>query len=238
MSNPLGSSTSTSTFAGAQAESARVTAFLQKVYGWMCVGLAITAVVALFVASSPVLIQGLLANRLLFWAVLLAPIGFVWYLQARVDSLSPSTAALLFATYAALNGITFSVILLVYTGASIASTFLTASAMFGGLALYGTITRRSLAGIGQFAMMGLIGVIVASVVGIFWQNDMFQFILSVCGVVVFTALTAYRAQQMRAMALALPEGQVGAYAVVGALGLYLAFINLFLFLLRLFGRRR
>jgi hypothetical protein len=238
MSNPLGSTTSPSTFAGAQAEAARVTSFLQRVYGWMFVGLAITAVVALFVASSPALIQGLLRNQLLFWVVLLAPIGFVWYLQAKVDTLAPNTAALLFATYAALNGITFSVILLVYTGASIASTFLTASAMFGALALYGTITKRNLAGVGQFAVMGLIGVLVASVVGIFWQNDMFQFILSVCGVVVFTALTAYRAQQLRGMALALPEGQVGAYAVVGALGLYLAFVNLFLFLLRLFGRRR
>ena len=118
--------------------------------------------------------------------VLLAPIGFVWYISAKVDSLSPTTAATLFSVYAGLNGITFAFVLLAYTGASIASAFLTTSAMFGALALYGTITKRSLAGVGQFAFMGLIGVVIASIVGIFWQNDMFQFILSVCGVVVFT----------------------------------------------------
>ena len=170
--------------------------------------------------------------------VLLAPIGFVWYISAKVDSLSPTTAATLFSVYAGLNGITFAFVLLAYTGASIASTFLTTSAMFGALALYGSITKRNLAGVGQFAFMGLIGVVIASIVGIFWQNDMFQFILSVCGVVVFTALTAWDAQKLKAMALALPDGRLGSYAIVGALSLYLDFINLFLFLLRLFGRRR
>ena len=235
MSNPMGA---TAGFAAQRAQAERVTAFLLRVYGWMCAGLAITAAVAFFVASSPALVGALVRNQLLFWAVLLAPIGFVWYLRARVDDLAPNTAAALFVTYAALNGVTFSIILLAYTGASIASTFLTTSAAFGGLALYGTVTRRNLDGVGQFAMMGLLGVLVASIVGIFWQNDMFQFVLSVCGVIVFTALTAYRAQQMREMALALPEDRIGAHAIVGALGLYLAFINLFLFLLRLFGRRR
>ncbi len=235
MSNPMGR---TQTLAGDQAQAAKITAFLQKVYGWMFVGLAITAVVAFAVASSPAMVQTLASNRLLFWAVLLAPLGFVWYLGAKVDTMAPSTAALVFAIYSALNGVTLSFVLLAYTGASIASTFLTASAMFGALALFGTITHKSLAGVGQFAFMGLIGVVIASIIGIFWQNDMFQFILSVCGVVVFTALTAYDAQRLKAMALALPEGKTGSYAVVGALSLYLDFINLFLFLLRLFGRRR
>ena len=132
----------------------------------------------------------------------------------------------------------FAFILLAYTGQSIANVFFVTAGMFGGLALYGTVTKRDLSGVGQFAMMGLIGVVIASIVGIFWQNDMLQFVLSVCGVVVFTALTAYDANRLRAMALALPEGQTGSYAVVGALSLYLDFINLFLFLLRLFGRRR
>jgi hypothetical protein len=204
----------------------------------MFVGLGVTAVVAYAVATSPAVVQTLAANRLLFWVVLLAPIGCVWYLGARVDRLAPNTAALLFTVYAALNGVAFSFVLLAYTGASIAGTFLTASAMFGALALYGTITRRSLAGLGQFAVMGLVGVVIASIVGIFWQNDMFQFVLSVCGVIVFTALTAWDAQRLKAMALALPDGRTGSYAVVGALSLYLDFINLFLFLLRLFGRRR
>ena len=236
MSNPFGSPSQT--MSGAAAESARVASFLRKVYGWMFVGLGITALTALFVASSPALLGMLQQNRLLFWMVLLAPIGFVIFLSAKVDTMTPSTAAIVFSVYAAVNGISLAFIFLAYTGASIASTFLTTSATFGALALYGTITKRDLTGVGQFAMMGLFGVIIASIVGIFWQNDMFQFVLSVCGVLVFTALTAYRAQQLRAMALALPEGKVGAYAVVGALGLYLAFINLFLMLLRLFGRRR
>jgi FtsH-binding integral membrane protein len=236
---PMSSPISTAqTAAAEQAQAVRVSAFLKTVYGWMFVGLAITAVVAWAVAGSPALVQALRGNRLLFWAVLLAPLGFVWYLSARVATLSPGTAATLFAVYAGLNGITFSFILLAYTGTSIANTFFTTSAMFGALALYGTITRRSLSGIGQFAFMGLIGVLIASIIGIFWQNDMFQFVLSVCGVVVFAGLTMWDAQKLRAMALALPEGQVGSYAVVGALSLYLDFINLFLFLLRLFGRRR
>jgi len=140
--------------------------------------------------------------------------------------------------YSALMGAMLSFVFIAYTGGSVASTFLTASAMFGALALYGTITKRSLAGVGQFAFMGLIGVVIASIVGIFWQNDMFQFVLSICGVVVFTGLTAWDAQKLKGMALALPEGQTGSYAIVGALSLYLDFINLFLFLLRLFGRRR
>ena len=235
MSSPISTAQAA---AAEQAESVRISAFLQKVYGWMFVGLAITAVVAWAVAGSPTVVQALRGNRLLFWAVLLTPIGFVWYLSARVATLSPGTAATLFAVYAGLNGVTFSFILLAYTGASIANTFLTTSAMFGALALYGTITRRSLSGIGQFAFMGLIGIVIASIIGILWQNDMFQFVLSVCGVVVFAGLTMWDAQKLKAMALALPEGQAGSYAVVGALSLYLDFINLFLFLLRLFGRRR
>jgi len=235
MSSPVGT---TQGYAADQAQAVRISAFLQKVYGWMFIGLAITAVVAWAVAESPAVIQTLRGNRLLLWAVLLAPLGFVWYLSARVAALSPSTAATLFAVYAGLNGVTFSFILLTYSGTSIANTFLTTSAMFGALALYGTITKRSLSGIGQFAFMGLIGVVIASIVGLFWQNDMFQFVLSMCGVVVFTALTMWDAQKLKAMALALPEGQTGSYAVVGALSLYLDFINLFLFLLRLFGRRR
>lgn len=235
MTAPLGAP---QTLATSQAEAVRIGSFLQKVYGWMFVGLGITAIVAYAVASTPALVQTLAANRLLFWVVLLAPIGFVWYISAKVDSLSPSTAATLFAVYAGLNGITFAFVLLAYTGASIASTFLTTSAMFGALALYGSVTKRNLAGVGQFAVMGLIGVVIASIVGIFWQNSMFQFILSVCGVVVFTALTAWDAQKLKAMALALPDGKLGSYAIVGALSLYLDFINLFLFMLRLFGRRQ
>ena len=224
-----------STRAGA---SERVAAFLRAVYGWMFVGLAVTAAVAWYVASSPAILSAIAGNRVLFWVVLLAPLGLVLWLSAKVATLAPGTAAALFLVYSGLTGIMFAFILLAYTGQSIANVFFVTAGMFGGLALYGTVTKRDLSGVGQFAMMGLIGVVIASIVGIFWQNDMLQFVLSVCGVVVFTALTAYDASRLRAMALALPEGKTGSYAVVGALSLYLDFINLFLFLLRLFGRRR
>lgn len=223
---------------GVAHDEARVAAFLRNVYGWMCVGLAITAGTAWFVANTPGLAQTIATNRLAFWGLLIAQFGIVIYLSARVQKLAPATAALLFVVYSALTGAFLSFVLLLFTTQSITSTFLVTGGMFGALALYGTVTRRDLSGLGQFAGMGLIGVVIASLVGVFWQNDMFQFVLSVCGVVVFTALTAWDAKRLKAMALALPEGQTGSYAVVGALRLYLDFINLFLFLLRLFGRRR
>jgi FtsH-binding integral membrane protein len=162
----------------------------------------------------------------------------VFYLSRQVEKLAPATASGLFLLYAALNGITLSFVLLMYTGQSVASTFLVCAVMFGALAAYGTTAQRSLAGLGQFAFMGLIGLLVAMVVGVFWHNDALQFVISCVGVVVFTALTAWDAQRLKAMALALPEGRVGAYTVVGALSLYLDFINLFLFLLRFLGGRR
>jgi hypothetical protein len=130
------------------------------------------------------------------------------------------------------------VILLIYTGASIVSTFIIASGMFGAMAVFGTLTRRSLAGMGQFLFMGLIGLILASVVGFFWQNDALQFVISVVGVLIFTGLTAWDAQRLKEMALVLPDGRAGTFAVVGALSLYLDFINLFFFLLRFTGSRR
>ncbi len=133
---------------------------------------------------------------------------------------------------------TLSLILLAYTGTSIATTFAVTAGMFGALALYGTTTKRSLAGVGQFMFMGLIGLVLASVVGMFVKSDGLQFVISVVGVLVFTGLTAWDAQRLKAMALAVPEGRIGSYAVVGALALYLDFINLFLFLLRFLGGRR
>jgi hypothetical protein len=229
------SSAFTATAAGA---AERVTAFLRKVYGWMFVGLGLTGAVAVGVASSPTLVQTIFSNRILFFGLILAELGMVFYLSARVDKLAPSTASAVFLVYSALNGATLSFIFLAYTGASIATTFFVAAGMFGALALYGTTTKRSLAGVGQFVFMGLIGVILASVVGLFWHNAALQFAISVVGVIVFTGLTAWDAQRLKAMALAVPEGRVGSYAVVGALSLYLDFINLFLFLLRFLGNRR
>jgi len=216
----------------------RVTTFLRAVYGWMCGGLMITAVTASVVASSPAFVTAVATNRLLFWGLMIAQLGIVFVLSARVQQLAASTAALLFIAYSALTGITISFVLLAYTGESVATTFVVTAGTFGAMALYGTTTRRSLAGFGQFLFMGLIGVVLASLVGIFWHNDGLQFVISFVGVIVFTALAAYDAQRMKAMALALPTGQTGSYAIVGALALYLDFINLFLFLVRLTGSRR
>jgi len=216
----------------------RVSAFLWKVYGWMAVGLGLTALVAFAVAGSPDLLRVLIGNRLVFFAIVIAELGLVFFMSARADRLAPGTAAGLFALYSALNGVTLSVILLAYTGESVTMTFVVTAGMFGALALFGSTTKRSLAGAGQFFMMGLVGLILASIIGMFWHNDALQFLISVVGVIVFTGLTAWDAQRLRQMALALPAGQVGAYAVVGALSLYLDFINLFLMLLRFTGSRR
>ena len=216
----------------------RVSAFLWKVYGWMAIGLGLTAMVAFAVAGSPDLLRVLVGNRLVFFGLVIAELGLVFYLSARADRLAPGTAAGLFALYSALNGVTLSAILLVYTGESVTMTFVVTAGMFGALALFGSTTKRSLAGAGQFFMMGLVGLILASLIGMFWHNDALQFLISVVGVIVFTGLTAWDAQRLKQMALALPAGQVGSYAVVGALSLYLDFINLFLMLLRFTGSRR
>lgn len=227
-----------SSYMPAEVRDSRVTAFLTKVYGWMFLGLLITAGTALVTASSPLLIETFILNRLLFWILILGQLGLVFFLSARVDKLAPATAAGLFMLYSATVGITTSVILLAYTGASIVSTFMITAGMFGAMAAYGTLTKRNLAGVGQFMFMGLIGLIIAMVVNFFFASSALYFVISVVGVIVFTGLTAWDAQRMKQMAVALPDGRVGSYAVVGALSLYLDFINLFFFLLRLLGGRR
>ncbi len=237
MSNPFSQAPS-APIAGGLDQAERVSAFLTKVYGWMFAGLAITAMVALYVASSPAIVQTVIGNRWMFFALIFAELGLVWWISSRVATMDAGKAAALFVAYSGLNGVTLSVILLAYTGASVASAFLTTSAMFGALAIYGTVAKRSLAGVGQFAFMGLIGIIVASIVGIFWQNDTLQFVISVCGVIVFTGLTMWDAQRLKSMALQVEGDQVGSYAIGGALSLYLDFINLFLFMLRFMGRSR
>jgi uncharacterized protein len=216
----------------------QVTAFLRKVYGWMCVGLGITAVVAYMVIGSPAIVRTIASNHILFLVLVFAELGLVFYLSARATSLAPGTAAGLFVLYSALNGVTLSLILLMYTGASIATTFTITAGMFGAMALFGSTTKRSLAGFGQFLVMGLIGVVLASIVGIFWHSEALQFLISVAGVIVFTGLTAWDAQRLKQMALSVPGSQLGSYAIVGALSLYLNFLNLFLILLRFQGGNR
>src|SRR5438046_5060887 len=188
----------------------RVSAFLWKVYGWMAVGLGLTAVVAFAVAGSPDLLRVLVGNRLVFFALVIAELGLVFFLSARADRLAPGTAAGLFALYSALNGVTLSVILLAYTGESVTMTFVVTAGMFGALALFGSTTKRSLAGAGQFFMMGLIGIILASIIGMFWQSDALQFLISVVGVIVFTGLSAWEALRLQQTALGTQEWRAGA----------------------------
>ena len=189
-------------------------------------------------ASSPTLVQAIFGNKILFFGLVIAELGLVFFLSARVNKMAASTAAGLFLLYSALNGATLAFVFLAYTGTSIATTFLVTAGMFGALALYGTATKRSLAGVGQFAFMGLIGIILASLVGMFWKSEGLQFGISIVGVIVFTGLTAWDAQKLKTMAVTVPESSYGSYSVVGALALYLDFINLFLFMLRFMGGRR
>ena len=230
--------TNRESFVPVDARDERVGAFLSRVYGWMFLGLLITAGTAFAVASTPALVEMFIVNRLVFWGLIIAQLGLVIYLSARVEHVAPVTASLLFIAYSALTGVTSSVILLAYTGASIAQTFIIAGTMFGAMAFFGTVTKRSLAGVGQFFFMGLIGIVIAMLVNIFLQSNALQFVISVIGVLVFTGLTAWDAQRLKHLAVALPEGKAGSYAIVGALSLYLDFINLFFFLLHLTGGRR
>ena len=212
--------------------------FMRGVYGWMCGGLAITAATAWFVSSSPALVAAIFGNRLLFWILIIAQLGIVFTLSAQVDRMAAGTASLLFAAYSALTGVTLSSILLVFTGESVFTTFVVTAGMFGALAMYGTVTRRELSGLGQFLFMGLIGLVLASLVGLFWHSDGLQFVISFVGVIVFAGLTVYDANRLRELAFATSACPTSGATIVGALALYLDFINLFLFLLRFLGNRR
>ena len=209
---------------------------IRQVYAWMGVGLLVTALAAFLTVSTPALVNGVLGNRLVFYGLMLGELGLVIGLTAAITRLSAAAATLMFITYSALNGVTLSVIFLVYTADSISSTFLVTAGMFGAMSGYGFITRRDLTSWGSFLFMGLIGVVIASIVNIFMGSDSLSWIVSGVGVIVFTGLTAYDTWKIKALAAGGAEGRKP--AILGALTLYLDFINLFLMLLRLFGRRR
>jgi FtsH-binding integral membrane protein len=209
--------------------------FLVQAFGWMFAGLLITAAVAGVVQSSPALSR--LAGQALL-LVIVAQLGLVFVISGAIQRLNATLALGLFFVYAATLGLTFGLIVQVYTGASVATAFLSASAMFGAAAVYGATTKRSLASLGGILFMGLIGVIVASVLNLFLQSSQISWIVSLAGVALFTALTAYDVQRIQSGDLAAQAGSVEKAAVLGALRLYLDFINLFLFLLRLMGSRR
>jgi uncharacterized protein len=210
-------------------------ALLRQVYAWMGAGFLLTALLAMVTLSSPALLNAVVGNRLVFYGLMLGEIGLVITLSAAIHRLSATAATLLFLLYSALNGVTFSVLFLIYTADSIASTFVVTAGMFGAMSAYGYLTRRDLSSWGSFLFMGLIGVVIASVVNIFLASDAVSWIVSAIGVIVFTGLTAYDTQKIKALAA---QGGGRKPAILGALTLYLDFINLFLMLLRLLGNRR
>ena len=216
----------------------RISTFLRRAYGWMFAGLLVTAGVAGFTAQSPALLELIYGNMIVFFGLIIAQLGLVVWIGRRIATMSPTAAIGIFMGYAALTGLVFGTIFMAYTATSLGTTFLVTAGMFGALALYGTLTGRNLSGLGQFAFMGLVGLILASLVGMFWHSDTLQFVLMVVGIIVFSSLTAYKAQMLKSMALAVEGEQADSYAVYGGLSLYLSFINLFLTLLRIFGRRR
>lgn len=210
-------------------------AFMSRVYGWMFAGLLITGGMALFTATNETLRQ-LVAS----WMVpmLLAELGLVFVLSMAARKLSGAVAGLMFVVYAALTGMTCSIYFLVYTAGSIGEAFLLTGGIFGAMSLYGTITKKDLSGWGAFLFMGLVGVIVAGFVNIFVRNDMLGFVSACACVVVFSGLTAYDTQKLRQLHATTGFSSAATVSIIGALELYLDFINLFLSLLRLFGRRR
>ncbi len=207
--------------------------FMAGVYRWMTLGLGLTGVVAWYMVSNPQLLAQVWGYK---WVLFIAQIGLVLVLSAGASRLSFGTAAALFLVYAALTGVTFGVLFYAYTTASIASAFLTTAGSFAALSLYATVTKKDLSSWGTFLFMGLIGVVIASIVQVFWSNPMLNFVIGCAGVVVFAGLTAYDTQKLRNYAI--QGGGIAALSIVGALTLYLDFINLFISLLRIFGGRR
>lgn len=216
------------------------TGFVARVYNWMGLGLATTAIVALMTASSPTLLSLVLGNQIVFFGLILGELGLVVALSAAIGRLQATTAALMFFGYSALNGLTLSVIFLAYTSASIANTFFVTAGMFGVMSLYGYATQRDLTSWGSFLFMGLIGIILGSLVNLFLRSEAIYWLVTYAGIIVFVGLTAYDAQQIKQMAAYGfgDEETERKSAVIGALRLYLDFINLFLMLLNILGRRR
>jgi len=216
--------------------------FVRSVYNWMGVGLALTGLIALYVSSSETLMRLVFGNSLLFFGLIIAELALVFSISSRVDKMSAGTATALFVIYSGLNGVTLSFIFLAYARASIVSTFFICSATFLACSIYGWTTKRDLTSWGGFLMMGLIGIVIASLVNMFIRSSAMNMIVSYIGVLVFVGLTAYDTQKLKNMAVTQPAGLDAAVirkgAILGALSLYLDFINLFLLLLRIFGRGR
>lgn len=215
--------------------------FLRGVFNWMAVGLGVTALVAYTVAGTPAIVQTLFTNQIVLWGLILAQFGLVLALSGAVHRMSAGMATGLFLLYSALNGTTLSAVLLVYTAASVFKAFIVCTGMFAMMSVYGATTKKDLTSWGSFLFMGLIGIILASVVNIFLGSSTLDFVISGIGVLIFTGLTAYDVQKLKVMGESAPMDDTLAVrrgTILGALTLYLDFINLFLFLLRFFGASR
>lgn len=217
---------------------ARTSQTMKRVYVNMTLALVVTAFVSLWCAGSEAFLSFISTNRWAKWALLIAEIGIVLGISAGINKLSNTTATLLFYLFAVINGAALVSIFLVYKEASIAKTFFITAGTFGAMSVYGYFTSSDLSRIGNILIMALFGLIIASVVNIFAHSDTLQWIISIAGVVIFVGLTAWDTQQIKRMAEQMPEAGVGRLAVLGALSLYLDFINLFLYLLRFFGSSR
>jgi len=220
----------------------RVNEFIRSVYNWMGIGLALTGFTAYYVANTPALVQAIFGNQILFFGLIIGELALVFYISARIQKIQASTATAIFVVYSILNGATLSFVFLVYTASSITSTFFICAATFVACSIYGWTTKRDLTSMGGFMTMGLIGIIIASVVNMFFRSSAMSMIISYIGVIVFVGLTAYDTQHLKTMALNQPDGlEAGVIrkgAIMGALKLYLDFINLFLMLLRILGGNR
>ncbi len=213
----------------------RETDIVNKSFGWMFVGLMCTGIVSFVLASNAALVSLIFSNMLVFFGLILVELALVFFLSARIQKISYATALTCFLLYSLLNGLTLSAIFLIYTANSIAVTFFITSLLFGAMALYGITTKRDLTSIGNLALMGLIGVILVSVVNFFLKSDTLSYVISFVAIAIFIGLTAYDTQKIKRLA---DNGASENMGVLGALTLYLDFVNLFLNLLRLLGKQR
>ncbi|MCS3409573.1 Bax inhibitor-1/YccA family protein [Serratia sp. AKBS12] len=215
--------------------------YMAQVYGWMTCGLLLTAFVSWYAANTPAILNFIFSSQIAFFGLIIAQLALVFVISGMVNRLSGAVATSLFMLYSALTGLTLSSIFIIYTYSSIASTFVVTAGMFGAMSLYGYTTKRDLSGFGNMLFMALIGIVLASLVNFWLKSTALMWAITYIGVVVFVGLTAYDTQKLKAMGEQLnPDDKDGfrKYAIVGALTLYLDFINLFLMLLRIFGNRR
>jgi len=214
--------------------------YMTKVYNWMALALFVTGIVAYITATTPQIINSIVGSKLLFYGLILGELGLVVYLTARINKMSQTTAIASFLIYSVLNGLTMSVIFLVYTTSSISTTFFVTAGTFAAMSFYGYTTKKDLTSIGNMAFMALIGIILASIVNFFLKSEMMYWIITYLGVAIFVGLTAYDTQKLKEIGSRgfSDQENMEKMAVLGALTLYLDFINLFLFLLRILGDRK